>query len=182
MVGLIVSFPFLVAGGTPLFTIGPVTIWQEGVVTALLVAVRFLCIITVSLVLFGTAPFLTSIKAMRALGLPLIMTDMILLTYRYLFEMSTTLNTTRTAIRMRGFQSDFSMNSLNVLAALIGSLLVRSYEQADRVYHAMILRGYGHDAGKRHDFVTQQRDWLLATAVVAIAILFVAAQFYLGRL
>lgn len=179
LLGLILSFPFLVQG-TPLVSLGPVTIWQEGVQTAVLVAVRFLSIITISLILFGTAPFLTSIKAMRALGLPLILTDMILLTYRYLFEMGATLSTTRTAVRLRGFQGNkANMDSLGVLAALIGNLLVRSYEQADRVYRAMILRGYGHDDGKHHDFVTRRADWLRLAAVVLIAAAFVVTQLYL---
>lgn len=176
---LVLSFVFLV-GSTPLIAWGPVAIRAEGVTQALLVAVRFVCIITLSIVLFGTATFVTSIKAMRALGLPELMTDMILLTYRYLFEMSYMLATTRTAVRLRGFQGNqFKMETLSVLAAVIGNLLVRSYEQADRVYHAMILRGYGHLNKMPHEFQTQRSDLLAAAAVVVIALLFVAAQLYL---
>lgn len=176
---LIISFPFLVKG-TPLVTLGPVTIWQEGVETAVLVSARFLSILTVSLILFGTAPFLTTIKAMRALGLPLVLTDMILLTYRYLFEMSAMFDQTKTAVRLRGFQnSTFSLSGLSVMASLIGHLLVRSYDQADRVYHAMILRGYGSGAVQSDVFVTTRRDWLYLTAVLLTSLLFIVAQIYL---
>ena len=54
--------------------------------TVLLIATRFLCILTVGLVMFGTGSFLGTLKAMRALGLPAILTDMALLAFRYLHE------------------------------------------------------------------------------------------------
>lgn len=179
LAGLILSFPFLVQG-TPLFELGPVTIWREGVQQAALVATRFLCILTISLILFGSAPFLTNIKAMRALGMPLILGDMILLTYRYLFEMSHRFDTTRTAARMRGFQGNqFSLDGMTTFASLIGHLLVRSYDQADRVYHAMILRGYGSGVIHRDTFITTQQDWVKLTAVLGVSVALVAAQLLL---
>ena len=182
LLGLLLSLIFLV-GSTPLVSWGPISIRAEGVAQALLVAVRFVCIITLSIILFGTATFVTSIKAMRALGLPELLTDMILLTYRYLFEMSYMLAITRTAVRLRGFQGNqLKMETLSVLASVIGNLLVRSYEQADRVYHAMILRGYGHLNKMPHEFQTQRSDILATFMVVVIALLFAAAQLYLDIL
>ena len=62
--------------------LGSLTVKSEGCWQALLISVRFFCILTVSLVMFGTAPFLSSIKAMRSLGLPRVIVDMSLLSYR----------------------------------------------------------------------------------------------------
>jgi cobalt/nickel transport system permease protein len=179
---LVAILPFI-TGETVLLRLGPLALRQEGLLEAGIIASRFLCIITVTLILFGTSPFLTSIKALRALGMPVILADMMLLTYRYLFEMAETLTTMRTAIRLRGFDgSRFSRRNLHTLAALIGSLLVRSYEQADQVYKAMILRGYGAEHGVSREFRTGAVDMALCGAAVAMAVIFMAAQYWLGQM
>ena len=141
------------------FTIGQTTLWQwgqltlklEGCQTAILVAVRFFCIITISLVLFGTAPFLNSLKSLRSLGLPRAIVDMTLLTYRYLEEMGEMVHKMETAIKLRGFDKHkFQYRNFKILASLIGSLLVRSYERSTRIYQAMILRGYGYNMAEKN--------------------------------
>lgn len=177
---LVILLPFI-SGSTELFRIGPLALRTEGVFNALIIASRFICIIAVTLVLFGTAPFLTSIKALRSLGLPDILADMILLTYRYLFEMADTLHAMRTAIRLRGFNGrKFSTDNLKTLASLIGSLLVRSYEQSEQVYSAMVLRGYGTGNLAADVFPAQTKDWLLCGLAIGLSLLLVIGGWWLG--
>ena len=57
-----VLLPFL-AGRTVILRIGPLALRQEGCLDLLLVVAKFVSILTAGLVLFGTAPFLTTIKA-----------------------------------------------------------------------------------------------------------------------
>lgn len=148
--GFVALLPF-VSGQTVIWNWGILTLRQEGVMAVILITSRFLSIITVSLILFGTTPFLTLVKAMRSLGLPAILADMLLLSYRYLFEIAGSLTQMRRSMRLRGFQSRRKQRrllphwqDLNRLASLAGTLLVRSYEQAERIYKAMRLRGYGY--------------------------------------
>lgn len=174
---VVIFLPF-VAGETVLWQWGWLTLYQEGCLAVLAIATRFTCIIIVSLVLFGTAPFLTSIRALRALGLPHIIVDMMLLSYRYIEELGQTLTTMQRAMRLRGFQINrLNRRNLDRLAGLAGSLLVRSYERSQRVYEAMILRGYGSTPAVR------QRVWLKqisATDAIALGIaIAVAAGFIL---
>ncbi len=136
--------PFMV-GETVLFQWGELTLKLEGCQMAAVIVVRFFCILTISLVLFGTAPFLSTIKGLRSLGLPQVIVDMTLLAYRYLEEVGEMVNTMERAMKLRGFDKHyFNYRNLQVLARLIGSLLVRSYEKSTRIYQAMILRGYGY--------------------------------------
>ena len=149
----VVFFLPFVAGDTVIFRLGLLAIKQEGCLSVLLLVTRMVCILTISLVLFGTAPFLSSIKAMRSLGLPATIVDMMLLSYRYLEQLGEMLTTMQRAMKLRGFHGvTFSSRNLKVLARLIGSLLVRSYEQSKRVYQAMILRGYGNNSAKYNYF------------------------------
>jgi len=172
----------LTTGATVLFQLGPIAIRAEGCLSVVLIVVRFGCILTVGLVCFGTAPFLDAVRALRALGLPALISDMILLAYRYLFEIGTDLMQMRTAMRLRGFRPRRpDTETLNTIGSLVGSLLVRTYERAERVYKAMRLRGYGHGHTIRNELRTRPGDVLAAIAAGLLAAAFIGAQFYLNR-
>lgn len=170
ILAVIVLLPF-VSGETTIFQLGYLTVKEEGCWQALLISVRFFCILTVSLVLFGTAPFLNSIKAMRSMGLPKVIVDMTLLSYRYLEELGETLTTMQRAMKLRGFQpKGFNRRNLQIFAQLTGSILVRSYERSLRIYQAMILRGYGsQDLKKRHKIkINRNERWSLLATLAAV--------------
>jgi len=172
----VLILPFL-AGQTVVLSVGPFDVRQEGLLAVLLIVTRFLCILTIGLILFGTAPFLTSIKAMRALGLPAILADMLLLSFRYLHEIGNDLQRMQTSMTLRGFHRHrLSPRGLRILAWLGGSILVRSYEQSEWVYKAMILRGYGHEPNPRGEFRACSRDVVTLSVFLSTAVAFVAAD------
>ncbi|MDX2273569.1 MAG: cobalt ECF transporter T component CbiQ [Cyanobacteriota bacterium] len=147
LLGVVLFLPFL-SGETVIAQWGGITLRQEGCEAVVLIGVRFFCLLTLSLVLLNTSPLLTTVKAMRALGLSSILADMLLLTYRYLSQLADDLEQMRQAMRLRGFDPHPrrllpDRHYLAKLASLAGSLFVRSYEQSERVYQAMRLRGYG---------------------------------------
>ncbi|MEM8674298.1 MAG: cobalt ECF transporter T component CbiQ [Cyanobacteria bacterium P01_G01_bin.67] len=174
ILAVVILLPFI-SGNNVVLQLGNLAIKSEGCWQALLISVRFFCILTVSLVLFGTAPFLSSIKAMRSLGLPRVIVDMTLLSYRYLEELGATLTTMQRAMKLRGFQPrGFNRRNLKVFAQLTGSILIRSYDRSLRIYQAMILRGYG----SQHKFAQKppqfklnlnDRQSLLATLLTVSA-------------
>jgi len=182
-----VLLPFL-SGSTVILRIGSLALRQEGCLDLLLIVTKFVSILTTGLVLFGTAPFLAIIKAMRALGLPPVLADMTLLSYRYLYEIGDDLETMETAMGLRGFRARRSgrgghkaMPLLGVLASLAGTILVRSYEQSERVYKAMVLRGYGHSPRPRDEFQACPRDVVGLGGVLVLAAGFVAAEIFFRR-
>jgi cobalt/nickel transport system permease protein len=178
---IVLTLPFL-SGDTVLWSLGPLSLRQEGLLSAFLIAVRFACIVTVGITLLGTTPLLGSIKAMRAMGLPSIMADMALLAFRYLHELGDTLSRMMTAMRLRGFRHRrLSPGGLKNFAWLSGSLLVRSYERSEGVYHAMILRGYGQAPQPRAEFRSRPMDAVVLGAIVLVAAAFVSADFLLGH-
>lgn len=171
---LVVAFFLpLLSGQTVLFHLGPIAVKKEGCLDLLLITAKFLCILTTAVILFGTTPFLTTLKAMAALGLPPILVDMALFSYRYLYEIGNDLKKMETAMKLRGFRNS-SLRSAAVLAFLAGTLLVRSYERSDRVYKAMVLRGYGGPGSFRSEFKAGKGDLigLLGTLLVAAALVF----------
>ena len=178
---VVLILPF-VSGQTIVMSIGPLDLRQEGLIAVLLIATRFLSILTIGLILFGTAPFLTTIKAMRALGLPAILADMVLLSFRYLHEIGSDLQKMQTSMSLRGFKKHrFSTRALNITAWLGGSILVRSYERSEWVYKAMILRGYGYAPTTRGEFQTHSSDVITLGVFLLIAAGFITGDILYGR-
>ncbi|MBC6452823.1 MAG: cobalt ECF transporter T component CbiQ [Hormoscilla sp. SP5CHS1] len=176
LLGMVGLLPF-VAGDTVIFSMGPLALRLEGCLAAVLITTRFLCIFTVALVILGTTPFLTSIKAMRGLGLPSVLADMMLLSYRYLEELGDRLRIMKLAMKLRGFRGNQpSYRNLRVLASLVGTLLVRSYEQSERVYQAMRLRGYGQSQSLVPKQSVSSWDLVFLGVSLAIAAASIAAS------
>jgi len=172
----------LSSGQTALFSLGPLVVRLEGLLMMLVVVTKFVCILSLSIVLFGSAPFLTSIKAIRALGLPSILADMTLLSYRYIFEIGSDLQQMQLAMRLRGFRlKGYDRRTLNQVAAMAGTMLIRSYEQSERDYHAMTLRGYGHAPTwtLSRDFKAVPADALAMLAAGAVGLAFFSAEIWL---
>lgn len=179
---VIVVILILLSEGDVVARMGPFDLHKDGLFSALLIAIRFVSILTIVLVLFGSAPFLKTIKAMRALYLPSLLADMILLTFRYLNELGDDLRRMRVAMKMRGFRArHFSIRGLRTLAWVGGSLLVHSYERSDTVYKAMILRGYGNTPHPKHEFKAGLYDWGLLIAFLSVAAGFVVGDILLGH-
>lgn len=170
----------LFSGETVLFGVGPISIKEEGSLAFLLILSRFASIVTIGLVIFGTSTIRTSIEALRAVGLPPILADMMLFSYRYLDELGETLTKMRRATTLRGFTGNRLRSNLSTFAALLGSLLVRSHERSERVYNAMVLRGYGVEKKRGHDFSATRADVAAFVCVLLLAVAFVIAEVMLG--
>lgn len=178
ILGIVALLP-LTSGETILGQWGPFSLRQEGCLAAILIVSRFLAMFTTGVVLFGTHPFITTIKAMRSLGLSPILADMILLSYRYLFELGHQLTMMQRATQLRGFQPrKITRRNLQVYAALAGSLLVRSYQQAEEVYKAMQLRGYGTSIQEKEQFSLDRYSLVALTLSLTIAISFVSLEIF----
>lgn len=170
IIALVIFLPF-VAGTETIAEWGFVSIKKEGLEQAVLIVGRFFCIFTLGLILFSTNTFLNTIRALRGLKFPDIMADMVLLTFRYLFQIGELFQTIRTAARLRGFRpTHFSRATLTTFASLTGHLIIRSYDQAEQVYKAMILRGYGLDGVKLHHEQPVTADWIKTTLTLITAI------------
>ena len=182
MLGVVVLLPFM-SGTTVLWQWGPLVLKQEGCRAMVLIGGRFVAILTLGLLLLATSPFMATVKAMRSLGLPSLLADMILLSYRYLYGIAEMLVTMRRAMGLRGFQHRRSRwfgvpqaRDVRSLATLAGTVLVRSYEQSERIYKAMCLRGYGQSFGVAQGGTAAPSRWsgIALILMVLVAVGFVA--------
>lgn len=177
-----------ISGSTVLWQWGWLSLRLEGLQAAGLIAGRFLTIVITGFVLLGTTPFLDILKALRSLGLPPLLADMGLLTYRYLYDVAAQLAAMQQAMRLRGYGlgRQTLRRRWRWLASLLGTLLLRSYERSQRVYKAMRLRGYGQTSGKSRlstMAAADSRVTRIATPLtLAAAVFLVIAELYLSHL
>ncbi len=174
LIAMAVVLPFF-SGDTVLVQFGPVALRLEGTLGFVSIAARFFSIITVATVLFTSTPMPTLVRAMGSLGLPSLLGDMLLFAYRYIFQLADDLQRARTAARLRGARFG-SLGSLKTVAYIVGSLLVRSHWQAERVLAAMTLRGYGNTRVDIARGVPGTRDLAAFAACITVGGAFVAAQ------
>jgi len=172
MLALILPFS---AGNTVLASFGPLALKLEGTLSVLLIAVKFLCIFAIVLVLFAGTPLQKIVGALRSLGLPALLAEMLIFTNRYIYQLITDLRQTQVATGLRGFKGR-SVKALKPLAYIVGTLLVRSHNQSERVFQAMTLRGYGEESLVLKAEQVQIFDRLALAAALLLATGFVFLQ------
>jgi cobalt/nickel transport system permease protein len=91
--------------------------------------------------LISTTPFNRLLLGFRKMGAPVIVVDLLALMYRYLFVLLEEASRLRRAAASRGYRPRWLGQAL-LIGRLIGCLFVHSYERAERVYAAMVLRGF----------------------------------------
>ncbi|MFH1092245.1 MAG: cobalt ECF transporter T component CbiQ [Pseudomonadota bacterium] len=139
------SFP-----GRVVFQLGPLTASYEGLIAALTITLKSNAIMLAGLALLSTSPVFALVHALRHLGVPDKLVNLFFFTYRYFQVVHQEYLRLRAAMKVRGFRPRTNRHTYRSLAYLVGMLLVRSFDRSERVYQAMLCRGY------------QGRFWLLS--------------------
>ena len=165
----------LTAGGAHVSLHG-IPVYTDGLLLSARIAMKALCIITLFIVMMGTSPFTTSMKALRSLKVPSSMVDLIMFTYRYIFIYLDDLRALRHSLVLKGYRSRTSRHSFRTSAYLVGSLMVRSFEQTDRMFNAMTCRGYTGEVKTITEFDPNSTDLLKLVAVILAAIILTGCE------
>lgn len=136
-----VFLPFTYKGES-LFTLGPFVGTKEGVLYASQITVKCNAILLVMVALLSTTPISTLGHAMGQLSFPDKLTHLFLFTYRYIHVIFQEYNRLINAMRIRGFIPGTNLHTYRSYAYLVGMLLVRSYDRAERIHKAMLCRGF----------------------------------------
>lgn len=141
---LIIMFPVisLTSGGEILYSYGLIRFYKDGLIAACIIAIRALSIMLVTIVLFGSTRLNVIMKAMEFFRVPSEISAIFLFTYRYIFLYFENIARLFTAAKLRGYSLLHGMRHLRNTVNILVTLLIRSYEQSERVYYAMRLRGF----------------------------------------
>lgn len=155
--------------GTPIFTLGPFAATTEGVKLATLITLKSNGIVLTLMALMGTIAVQDLGPAMQHLKVPDKLCHILLFTYRYIFVIHQEYVTMRRAMSARGFCPKTDTHTYRSYAWLVGMLLVRSWDRAERVHGAMRCRGFRGRFYSLTSFTTSAKDYaFLATCLATI--------------
>ena len=185
-----IALPFALVAFSAIFSpIGtPLAEWDLGFITLVPTdfgLIRFFSILVrswlsvqMAILLVATTQFPDLIHAFEHLKLPRTLTTIIAFLYRYLFVLSDeALRILRARdARSAGLPGIRAGGSLGWRAkttgSMAGQLFLRSYERSDRIYHAMISRGYVGHIRTINPHMMKRTDWfILALSTVILLII-----------
>jgi cobalt/nickel transport system permease protein len=117
----------------------------RGVLLAATIAAKAVAITLLMEPLLSTAPLPITLNGLSRLGVPEVVGQMVLLSYRYLHVFRHEARRMASGMQVRGFRKRTDLHTLRAVANFLGMLFVRSFERTERVFDAMRARGYkGH--------------------------------------
>ena len=181
ILAMLVMLPFTTPG-TPLATLGPLAASAEGLHLAVVIGLKANAIVLMLLALVGSLEPARLGHALRRLGVPTALVQLLVFTVRYIEVLGAEYARLRTAMRARAFTPGTNGHTLETFGYLVGMLLVRASERAERVLQAMRCRGFDGTFPVLEESRLGQRDGVgTAAALAAVALLIVTEQ-AVGRL
>lgn len=169
-------FILLTPGNTLLAGWGIFGIYREGLVLMGTIALKSMTIFLIFAVMMATSDAAKMMHAMKAIGIPGDLVSILISTYRYIFLYREDLKKLMTAARIRGFSLQKGMRHALTSADILLTLIIRSYEQSQRVDAAMRLRGFTGDYRTMERFHTQPADIILFLAVTVGSTLIICLE------
>ena len=165
--------------GEALFNIGPLVGTREGVLYASQITVKCNAILLAMIALISTTPVFTLGHAMSQLYFPDKIIHLFLFTYRYIHVIFQEYYRLINAMRIRGFIPRTNLHTYRSYAYLLGMLLVRSYDRAERIHKAMLCRGFNGRYYTLSRFSVKMGDILYLSVMLAAILGLVILQWKL---
>lgn len=187
----LLATPFLLAALPLLFTAPPpyikiglgdalqVLVSQEGLLRFLSIVFRAWISVMAAVLLVATTRFSDLMTALQLLKVPALFIAITSLMWRYLFVM---VEEVRRMLRARSSRSATAAGKVRsggtllwrsrVAGGMAGSLFLRSIERSERVYAAMLARGYSGELPASEQVPLARKDWAaLASGLFLLLIL-----------
>lgn len=169
VVGVLVVFvPFVRTGGTA-YELGPLTAHEAGLTLAASVGAKALIGAVAAVLLAATTSYPAVLRGLEGLRVPRLLVLIAAFMYRYLFVIVDELGRMRAAMAARGFRPRTALRAAPT-GRLAGALFLRAYGRGERVYVAMLARGYAGHMPQLTPLALRRADVIFVVAV-ALALL-----------
>lgn len=151
--------------GNRFFSLGPLTLYLSGIFFAAKITLKSNAIILVLISFIATMPFATLGHSLRRMKIPEKLVFLLMITYRYIFVIQQEYQKIIRSIKIRGFKPKTTIHTYKTFAYVIGMLLIRASNRADRVYNAMRCRGFKGKYYSLTDFHADLKSWVFVMIV-----------------
>lgn len=164
---MLVLLPFTVPG-EPAFELWGLTASREGVFRAVEIALTANAVILALMTLVGSMAPATLGHALHALRCPTTLIHLLMFTIRYIHVLQGEYLRLREAMKVRGFRPASNWHSYRSLGYLVGMMLVRAIDRAERILEAMKCRGFSGRLLLPHPFHLTAADAAFAVGLLAV--------------
>jgi cobalt/nickel transport system permease protein len=188
------AFPFVLAALPVIFSAPGQTlahlpfglhVSSSGLIRFASIALKSWLSVQAAVVLAASTPFPDLLVAMRAVRLPRLLVALFGLMWRYLFVFADEVIRLTRARAARSGQSDLPGAKTGgniawrarVTGGMAGNLFLRAFERSDRIYMAMLARGYDGEVRTLPLPAVHRIHWLVLVAGLSILILLLGLSF-----
>ena len=181
----LIAIPFTLMAITVIFTIPGeplskinifglnLTITMEGLIRFASIMLRAWLSVQATILLTATTTFPDLAHGLRHLYIPPILIAILSFMYRYLFVLTAEAQRLLNARAARsaippGSKQPSLLWKAKVSGNMVGQLFLRSYERSDRVYEAMVARGFKGEFLTYNPHTMKTRDWTSLFIVILI--------------
>ncbi|MGP8153882.1 MAG: cobalt ECF transporter T component CbiQ [Smithella sp.] len=134
------------------------------------IMLKFTLTVSTALLLIATTSFPAVCHALRQLGLPSLFVSQLSFLYRYIFVL---MEETMRIVRARNMRSYGERSKdIKIFVRIVGILFIRTVERAERIYYAMLSRGFQGDMPSLKRFHIKAGDIVFAVSVAAFLYIF----------
>ncbi|MBE0426110.1 MAG: cobalt ECF transporter T component CbiQ [Nitrospirae bacterium] len=128
--------------GTEVFQIGHLKATREGFLQVLSITLKTNAIVIATIAILGTSEVFSLAHALVHLKVPDKLVYLFFFFYRYISVLHEEYIRLKRTMTIRAFKARTSIHTYKTYAYLIGMLIVRSYDRSQRIYKAMLCRGF----------------------------------------
>ena len=143
---------------------------RQGAQSAALLVARALTSATLALLLVATTPWPHLLKALRTLGVPLVVVAILCMTQRYIFVLMQSAAQLAQARRSRIVAELSAAQQRRMAIATAGVLLEKAVALGNEVHLAMLSRGYRGEVRLLDEFVWRIRDSVALACALAVPV------------
>ncbi len=175
MIWVIVPLTF---EGEILYQWHAVKITRPGIELCGMISVKSITILFVFIAMIATMSMASLGSGLHQLYVPDKMVFLLLMSYRYIGVIEDEYNRLLRAAKFRGFKPGTNLHSYKTFAYLAGMLFVRASFRAQRVYQAMICRGFNGKFHTLDEHPINRLNSVFLISVFVIVIMFVLFEIY----
>ena len=160
--------PFFGTGES--FDFAGFTLYREGLLAGSAIVAKGTLGVLGAIVLSSTTTAREILKGLERLRLPAIMVNIASFMLRYINVVTDEMERMRIARASRGFEAR-GLRDWKILASVVATLFIRSYERGERVHLAMLSRGFTGEMPRNESQPPSPKDLFLTIALPLFALL-----------
>jgi cobalt/nickel transport system permease protein len=160
-----IFLPFLRDGGQQ-YDLGPLTVHEEGLRTFATVSIKAVIGTLSAVLLAATTTFPAVLRGLEAMRVPRLLVLIAAFMYRYLFVIVEETGRMRAALSARAYAPRNALHA-GPIGRMATAMFLRTYSRGERVYNAMLARGYSGRMPYLSPLVLRRVDLVFVGLVLA---------------